>query len=69
VNLQKIAGQFKIGTEESSQTAKPEAPRPAAVQKKTVAVKAPSKAPRASEAKMPIKVKEALRKRGIEAEN
>jgi hypothetical protein len=34
-----------------------------------MAVKAPSKPTRAEEARMPTKVKEALRKRGIEAEN
>ncbi|HEY3420868.1 MAG TPA: methyl-accepting chemotaxis protein, partial [Methanomassiliicoccales archaeon] len=68
-NLQKIAGQFKIGTEDGSTYSEPEAPRSAAVQKKTVAMKAPSKAKRADEARMPTKVKEALRKRGIEAEN
>jgi methyl-accepting chemotaxis protein len=68
VNLQKIAGQFNIGTEAESGHAKIETTRPVAP-KKAVAKKAPMTAPKAEEAKMPTKVKEALRKRGIEAEN
>jgi hypothetical protein len=68
VNLQKIAGQFNIGTVEAPAPAKVEAPRQVAP-KKALAMKAPSKPTRADEARMPIKVKEALRKRGIEAEN
>jgi phage/plasmid-associated DNA primase len=67
VNLQKIAGQFNIGTVETQAPAKVEAPKPTA--KKAAAPKAPSKPTRAEEARMPTKVREALRKRGIEAEN
>ena len=68
VNLQKIAGQFKIGAEDVSARARAEAPRQTAP-KKIMAKKAPSNLNRAEEARMPSKVKEALRKRGIEAEN
>jgi methyl-accepting chemotaxis protein len=68
VNLQKIAGQFNIGAGDVSAPAKGEAPRQAAP-KKATAMKAPSKTTRGDEARMPSKVKEALRKRGIEAEN
>jgi methyl-accepting chemotaxis protein len=68
VNLQKIAGQFNIGTVEAQAPAKAEAPKQAAP-KKAAAMKMPSKPTRADEARMPTKVKEALRKRGIEAEN
>jgi methyl-accepting chemotaxis protein len=68
VNLQKIAGQFNIGAVDAPAAAKVEAPRQVAP-KKALAMKAPSKPTRADEARMPIKVKEALRKRGIEAEN
>jgi len=68
VNLQKIAGQFNIGTVAAPVQARAEAPRMAAP-KKAMARKAPSNLTRADEARMPAKVKEALRKRGIEAEN
>jgi methyl-accepting chemotaxis protein len=69
VNLQKIAGQFKIGAEDVSAFSPPEAPKPSVVQKRTMTMKAPSKTMRSDQAKMPSKVKDALRKRGIEAEN
>jgi methyl-accepting chemotaxis protein len=69
VNLQKIAGQFNIGEVDAAPRARAEAPKPATVQKKATAFKAPSKPTRADEARMPTKVREALRKRGIEAEN
>ena len=68
VNLQKIAGQFNIGTVEAPVHARAEAPKMAAP-KKALARKATSNMTRADEVRMPTKVKEALRKRGIEAEN
>ncbi len=68
VNLQKIAGQFNIGTEEVARPTKVEAPRQS-VPKKVMTTKAPSKTTKTDATKMPNKVMEALRKRGIEAEN
>ena len=68
VNLQKIAGQFNIGAVDAPAQRRTEAPKMAAP-KKAATKKTHSNMTGTDDARMPLKVKEALRKRGIEAEN